>query len=294
MTTNIRGAITALVTPFYQGEVDYASLEKLVAHQLNGKINGLVINGTTAESPTLTWNEVQKIFTTVRAMVGLNFPLILGTGSNSTTKTIELTQKAEALGADAALVVVPYYNKPPQRGLVEHFKAVARASSTPIIAYNVPGRTITAMNIKTIQEISEVKNILGLKEASGQLDFDKELLSVVKKDFVVLSGDDPTYLDFLNIGGAGVISVMTNLFPGKTIQWTELALTGRYSEAVKDFARYKKIIDLMYCEANPIPVKWMLFKQGLLRSAELRLPLMTLDSQFHQTIEQELSGLDLF
>ena len=289
----IRGVISALVTPFVNGEVDYNSLEKLVSYQLENGINGFVINGTTAESPTLKWSEIHKIYSVVRAIVGLNFPLILGTGSNSTEKTIEDTQKAVELGANAALVVVPYYNKPPQRGLVEHFKSVARQSDIPIILYNVPGRTITSMSAATIFELAETKNIMGIKEASGDIKFDQELFAKLKKDFLMLSGDDPTYIDFLNSGGNGIISVMSNLLTKECARWTTLALGGQLNEAQADFKKYQKLIQLMYCEANPIPIKWMLYKKGILKSPELRLPLCTLDEKFHGEITQEMKTLGL-
>lgn len=291
--TDIHGAISALITPFDNGQVDYSSLEKLVAYQLDNGIKGLVINGTTAESPTLKWSEISKIFSVVRAQVGVNFPLIIGTGSNSTEKTIEDTQKGAELGANAALVVVPYYNKPPQRGLVEHFKAVARKSDIPVILYNVPGRTITSMTVETITELSETKNILGIKEASGDIKFDQEIINRVSKNFLMLSGDDPTYIDFLNIGGRGIISVMSNLLTKETVRWTEMVQGGQLSQAQADFKKYQKLIGLMYCEANPIPVKWMLYKKGLIKSPEMRLPLVTLDEKFHNEITAEMKALEL-
>ncbi len=288
MTKKFSGVFSALVTPFHQvngkSEVDYSSLQKLVQYQLDQKINGFVVNGTTGESPTLTKSEVRKIFSVIRAQVGLNFPLILGTGSNSTDKTIEDTKIAEELGADAALVVVPYYNKPPQRGLVQHFKTVARSVDLPIILYNVPGRTIANMSIETIVELSEFKNIVGIKEASGDLKFDVELKSKLKNDFIFLSGDDGTYLDFLNLGGHGIISVMSNLLTAQTVNWTTLVRSGKLSEAQNDFNKYKKLIDSMYVEANPIPLKWMLHKKNLITSAEARLPLCELDQKCHSEI----------
>ncbi len=293
LKSEIRGAITALITPFKNQEVDYASLEKLVHYQLDHGIQGFVINGTTAESPTLTWPEVQKIYSVVRAIVGLKFPLILGTGTNSTTTTIELTKKASELGADAALVVVPYYNKPPQRGLVEHFKLTARASDIPIILYNVPGRTITSLSQESIFELSETKNIIGLKEASGDLSFDEALTNKLKKNFIMLSGDDPTYIDFLRLGGHGIISVMSNLLTEQTARWTKQVLSGEVQQAKDDFKKYSPLIQMMYCEANPIAIKWMLYKADLIASPELRLPLSTLDTKFHSEILQELEKLQI-
>ena len=291
--TDFNGAISALVTPFLNGEVDYASLEKLVAYQLENGIKGFVVNGTTAESPTLTSAEVAKIFAMVRAQAGVNFPLILGTGSNSTAKTIEATKKASELGANAALVVVPYYNKPPQRGLVEHFKAVTKASEVPVILYNVPGRTITGMTVDTVAELAEVKNIIGIKEATGDIKFDQELINRLPKSFLMLSGDDGTYIDFLKLGGKGIISVMSNIITKECSRWTELMLSGKVSDAEADFKKFQKLIGLMYCEANPIPVKWMLYKKGIIKSPEMRLPLVTLDAKFHAEITAEMQAVGL-
>ncbi|MEQ1722232.1 MAG: 4-hydroxy-tetrahydrodipicolinate synthase, partial [Pseudobdellovibrio sp.] len=171
---NYKGAISALATPFLNKSVDYESLKKLVEFQLKNGINGFVVNGTTAESPTLTWAEVEKMYSLVREIAGTRVPVILGTGSNSTDDTIEKTQKAQQMGADAALVVVPYYNKPPQRGLEAHFKAVAESADIPVILYNVPGRTITSMNLETTVALSKVKNIFAIKEASGDIYFDEK------------------------------------------------------------------------------------------------------------------------
>lgn len=293
MISKFKGVFSALVTPFENGQVDYASLEKLVDDQISHGINGLVINGTTAESPTLTSTEVKKIFSVVRALVGVDFPLILGTGSNSTAKTIEQTQMASELGADAALVVVPYYNKPPQRGLVQHFKAVAKSAELPIIMYNVPGRTITAMSVETIQELAEIKNILGIKEASGDIEFDKKLKPILPPQFLFLSGDDGTYIDFLKLGGHGIISVMSNIIPKETVQWTQEVFSGAVSSTEQDFKIYKSLINGMYVEANPIPVKWMLYKKGIIKSPEMRLPLTVLDEKFYASTEKLMKDVGL-
>jgi len=292
MTQKFKGVFTALVTPFENGKVDYTSLEKLVQYQIDNKVNGFVINGTTAESPTLTPEETQMIYSVVRAIVGIEFPLILGTGSNSTAKTIQSTQKAEELGADAALVVVPYYNKPPQRGLVQHFKSIATETSLPIILYNVPGRTITNLSVDSIVELSNQKNIVGLKEASGDLQFDKDIVSNVNKDFILLSGDDGTYLDFLKLGGHGIISVMSNLLAKECVRWTTQAQRGDVAIAEKDFAQYKTAIQSMYVEANPIPIKWMLYKKGIIKSPELRLPLSELDKKYYHELELTLKNIN--
>lgn len=293
MTSTLKGVFSALITPFENGEVDYTSLEKLVDYQVQQGINGLVINGTTAESPTLTSAEVKKIFSLVRAMVGIQFPLILGTGSNSTAKSVEDTKKAAELGADAALVVVPYYNKPPQRGIIQHYKAIAKNSEVPLIMYNVPGRTITSMTAETIWELSEIKNILGIKEASGDISFDQKLKSKLQNDFVFLSGDDGTYIDFLKLGGHGIISVMSNIIPKLTVDWTQAVMSGSVKETETAFQKFKSLIDGMYVEANPIPIKWMLYRKGLIKSPEMRLPLVALDPQLHGATEKLMVDVGL-
>lgn len=289
----INGVISALPTPFYKGEVDYESLEKLVKYQIKNGISGFVVNGTTAESPTLETEEVEKIFQLVKKFAGDSLPVIVGTGSNSTADTISQTKKAKEMGADAALVVVPYYNKPPQRGLEQHFAAVADSAQIPIVLYNVPGRTITGMSVETIQALSRKKNIVGIKEASGDIGFDEKIKSAVASNFILLSGDDPTYLPFLQLGGHGIISVMSNLITAACAKWTKLAVENKYAEAEVDFSRYKEIIQLMYVEANPIPLKWMLYKANIFRSPEMRLPLVSLDEKYYSAIEKQLKTLEL-
>lgn len=287
------GVLSALPTPFLNKKVDYNSLTRLVEFQLKNGINGFVVNGTTAESPTLSWEEVQKIYAHVREISGTRLPIILGTGSNSTENTIEATQKAEALGADAALVVVPYYNKPPQRGLVAHFSEVAKNTKLPLILYNVPGRTITSMGVETILQLACVQNIFAIKEASGDIDFDKNLKAALPSNFIMLSGDDPTYIEFLKLGGRGLISVMSNAITAECLKWTDLGSNQKWAEAEADFIKYKNFIRLMYVEANPIPLKWMLFKMGLFSSDEMRLPLMSLDKKFTEEIGTEMKTLGI-
>lgn len=293
MKFNFNGVISALPTPFYNQQVDYDSLEKLVNYQIKNGIQGFVVNGTTAESPTLTWDEVEKIFKLVKKISQNQRPIILGTGSNSTSATIEYTKKAEQLGADAALVVVPYYNKPPQRGLEKHFTEVAQNTKLPIILYNVPGRTITSMAHPTIQNLSKVENIIGIKEASGDIAFDEKLKKDLPADFVMLSGDDPTYIPFLKLGGVGIISVMSNVITEACVRWTKLAADKQWGKAEEDFSKYTKLISDMYVEANPIPTKWMLNQMGIFKSAEMRLPLVSLDEKFFEPIKTEMKKLGL-
>ncbi len=293
MKNEFKGVITALITPFKNGEVDFLSLQKLIEYQIQGEVDGFVINGTTGESPTLTASEVKEIFIFIRKIVGQSKTLILGTGSNSTITTIKNNELAAECQADAALVVVPYYNKPPQRGLVEHFKIVAEKSKTPILLYNVPGRTITNLSLESVIELSKVKNIVGIKEASGDISFDLKLKNLVNSNFRLLSGDDGTYVDFLKLGGHGIISVMSNIIPFETQRWTKQVQSGILEEAENNFRIYKKFIDSIYIEANPIPVKWMLFKKGIISSPELRLPLTALDTKFIEDVEKTMREIKI-
>jgi 4-hydroxy-tetrahydrodipicolinate synthase len=273
------GVITALVTPFFEGQVDFLSLETLVKDQLRRGVQGFVINGTTGESPTLTKSECEQIFSFIRKKTPSRFPLIVGTGSNSTAKTIEDSKAAEKMGADAVLVVVPYYNKPPQRGLFEHFKAVADEIHIPLILYNVPGRTITSLELETIKKLSEHPNIVGIKEASGNVSFAKQLRAVCGKEFLLLSGDDGTFDAFMEAGGDGVISVASHLIPEVFLQ--------------RKATTHVELIDSLFIEANPIPVKTALALVNLIRSPELRLPLVLPSSSTVERLKAELKSKGL-
>ncbi|WP_413943733.1 4-hydroxy-tetrahydrodipicolinate synthase [Bdellovibrio sp. HCB-162] len=285
---NFKGTFTALITPFKNDKIDYASLDRLLKQQLDGGVDGFVVNGTTAESPTLSSEEVAELFKHIRSFCGDKVPLIIGTGSNSTAKTIEDSKKAEALGGDALLVVVPYYNKPPQRGLYEHFKTVATSVKIPTLLYNVPGRTITSLEAKTIGDLSKVPGIIGIKEASGKIDLEKEIIKACGKDFVMLSGDDGTYVDFLQAGGHGVISVATHVIPKQMVQWRKWALEGQFDKAQADIKKYMDLINLLFVEANPIPVKKALALMGIIESASLRLPMMELTPEHTEKLKAEM------
>lgn len=259
-----KGVITALATPFLKGGIDFDSLGKLVQWQISQGIDGFVIHGTTAESPTVTAAEKKEIFDYVKKKVPASFPLIVGSGTNSTAETIRASQEAEKWGADALLVVVPYYNKPPQRGLFEHFKAVASSVSIPVILYNVPSRTITTLEAETVKKLSEHPNIIGIKEATGDLGFAKQLRSLCGREFLLLSGDDATCDEFQKQGGDGVISVASHLIPAAM----KKLKTSDYSD----------VVDLLFMEANPIPLKRALQLMGIFRSGEMRLPLVELSA----------------
>lgn len=277
----LEGVFTALVTPFKNGEVDWASLKSLVRMQIDGGVQGLVISGTTGESPTISLEETKQIFDFVRGESGGALRLIVGTGSNNTATTIATTKHALSWGAEAALVVVPYYNKPSQRGLLEHYTAIAREGGLPVILYNVPGRTITKLELSTIQKLSEVPGIVAIKEATGDLEFGKSIAQ--STGLLLSSGDDGTCFALAGVGGRGVISVISHLIPKEFSNWMKRAASGESDKVSQEFAaKYGALNDALYIEANPIPVKYALWKMGVIASPELRLPLTALDES-HRT-----------
>ncbi len=285
-----KGIISAIVTPFKKGEVDYTSLKKLIEFQLENDIDGLVVSGTTGESPTLTGEEKESIFRFIKSEVAGQVAVIMGTGTNSTSETMAATKKAEKWGADAALVVVPYYNKPPQEGLYRHYEKVAASTRLPIILYNVPSRTVTSLSVDTIARLSEIPNIIGIKEATGRIDFTEDILKRSAKDFYVLSGDDATYLDLYEAGAEGVISVLSNILPKETKDWAK----DNFSKKVRgEFKEYRKFIDLLFIEANPIPIKMALYWQGLIASPELRLPLVEMSEGAQADLKREMKKLGM-
>lgn len=287
-----KGVFTALITPFKNGAIDYQSLEKLVQFQTKNGVDGFVINGTTAESPNLSHQEISELFKKVRSWAPKSV-LIMGTGSNSTAKTIEDTKKATELGADAVLVVVPYYNKPPQRGLEQHFRAVAQSTKLPVILYNVPGRTITSLDPETVKHIAIEKNVVGIKEATGKVELAEQIIQLCGKNFVMLSGDDGTYVEFLGVGGHGVISVASHILPRQFADWTKWVKEGQLEKARAEIKKYSRLIDLLFVEANPIPVKKACQLMGLIETAELRLPLVELEAKHTETLKEEMKKVGL-
>lgn len=281
------GIITALATPFYKGEVDYESLKKLVQDQLDQGVDGLVVHGTTAESPTTTEDEKEKILEFVAGEVAGQVPIIVGVGSNSTQKTIETIKKNRV--GQGFLVVVPYYNKPPQRGLLGHFQACAEATSLPLILYNVPGRTITTLEVETISRLSQVSNIVGIKEASGDLSFGQQVLQI-PKPFTVLSGDDGTFMELSKLGGEGTISVASHLI-GKEMKSLFLRLKEGETSVTEDYKKYMNLIESIYVESNPIPIKYALYKKGVIRSPEMRLPLVALEESLRPRVDQAMKEI---
>lgn len=288
LVSKFHGVFTALITPFKDNHVDLKSLENLLKNQLDQKVNGFVIHGTTGESSSLTVAEKQKVFEFVQSYVSGQVPLIVGTGTNNTVESIENTKKAKSWGADAALVVVPYYNKPPQRGIFQHFAQIAQRSDFNIFIYNVPGRTITSISADTLGELSQFDQIIGIKEATGNIELLKEMKAKTPKKFIYLSGDDGTYVDFLENGGHGVISVSSHIMLKEMVEWTKLNQRQELDKAKAQAVKYKKLIDLLFVESNPIPVKKALQKMGIIDSAELRLPLVEMENKLVEPLLNEM------
>jgi 4-hydroxy-tetrahydrodipicolinate synthase len=282
-----------LVTPFQDGEVDFDSLGKLLKFQLDQGVNGFVVNGTTAESPTLSRREIWEIFEFVKGESGGQAKLIVGTGSNSTAQTIEFTREAGKWGADAALVVVPYYNKPPQRGMLAHYKEVAKASLMPVIAYNVPSRTVASLEPETVGYLSRVDNMAGIKDATGNMDVLRRIKDVSAKSFALLSGDDGTCVDFCAKGGHGVIGVASHIIGREMGQFIERAQAGDLNADAEYQQKYAEFFKHLYIEANPIPVKMALHWMGLIATPDMRLPLMPLEEKFHKDFKACLNNLGL-
>ncbi len=284
----IAGSMVALVTPMdAQGRLDWDSLSKLVDFHLQEGTHAIVAVGTTGESATLDYEEHIKVIEHVVKQVNGRIPVIAGTGANSTREAVELTRNAKRAGADACLLVTPYYNKPTQEGLYQHFKHVAETVDIPQILYNVPGRTACDMLADTVVRLSMVPNIIGIKEATGNLERAKDIISRVDSDFLVLSGDDPTAVELILLGGKGNISVTANVAPRAMADLCNAALNGEaeLARAIND-----KLMPLhknLFLEANPIPVKWALHEMGLMPEG-IRLPLTWLSATCHEPLRQAL------
>lgn len=268
-----KGAFTALVTPFKDGEVDEAALRRLIEFQVRNAINGLVPCGTTGESATLTYEEHDRVIELTIEAAGKRVPVVAGTGSNSTAETVMLTKHAQKAGADAALLITPYYNKPTQQGLFEHYKKVASEVSIPLILYNVPGRTGVNMLPETVARLSEIKNIVGVKEATGDLKQVSDVIEFSREGFIVLSGDDFTTLPLMSVGGHGVISVTSNIAPKEVSDMVRFFNSGDVAGARRLHYRLEPLHRAMFIETNPVPVKTALALMGMMEE-EFRLPLV--------------------
>ena len=289
------GSLVALVTPMNSdGDVDYDSLDKLIEWHIKEGTNGIVSVGTTGESATVNFEEHIEVISHTVNYVDKRIPVIAGTGANSTSEALDLTLESKKVGADYALLVTPYYNKPNQNGLIQHYTKIADTVDIPQILYNVPTRTACDLHPDTAMILSKHQNIVGIKEAVNDPQRFKELISISKsnKTFRVYSGDDPSFLQFLKEGGHGVISVAANVIP-KAISNICLAIRDENPESANEInKKYSELYDLLFIESNPIPVKWILFKMGLIKNF-LRLPLVRLDKKYEENIMSEMLKLNL-
>jgi 4-hydroxy-tetrahydrodipicolinate synthase len=273
MRRSFQGSIVALVTPFRDGRVDEAKLRELVELHVGNGTDGLVPSGTTGESPTLSHDEHKRVVEIVVEAARGRIPVIAGTGSNSTAEAIDLTTHAERAGAQGALIVSPYYNKPTQQGLYEHFKAISEATALPILVYNIQGRTAVNVETDTLARLArDCKNIVGVKEASGSLDQMTQVILACGPDFTVLSGDDSLTLPLMSVGGRGVISVIANIVPKDVAEMTHAALGGDWKRARELHLKLFPLCRAVVIETNPIPIKEAMALMGMILP-EYRLPL---------------------
>jgi 4-hydroxy-tetrahydrodipicolinate synthase len=280
--------LTAMVTPFKEnGEVNYEQAKKLALALLDSGSDGLVLAATTGESPTLSWEEEMQLFTEVKSAVGGRGSIVAYTGSNSTSEAVEATKGAEKIGVDACLLVVPYYNKPTQEGLYQHFKTIAQSTSLPCILYNVPGRTITNLAAETAIRLSQIDNIIGVKEASGNLGQISKIITEAGKDFFIWSGNDNDTFHILAVGGYGVISVASHLVGKQIKEMMDNFLSGKTNEAARIHNHLLPLIDALFIVSNPIPLKYALNQIGF-NVGKPRLPLVEPDEKSAAIIRETL------
>ena len=287
------GSSVALITPMFDdGEVDYSSLENLIDFHIDAGTSSIVSVGTTGESATVGVTEHLHLIKRTIEHAAKRIPVIAGTGANSTSEAIELTKEAKSLGADACLLVTPYYNKPTQEGLYQHFKLIAETVDIDQLLYNVPGRTAVDMSVDTTLRLAEIDNIIGIKDATGNLSVIKQLVERCPEDFLLLTGDDATALDFILCGGHGGISVTANIVP-KELQKVYLSAMSGQTDLAKELnKKLENLHDHLFLEANPIPVKWALHKMGKCHKG-IRLPLLLLSEEYQSVISTDLEKLGL-
>lgn len=287
-----RGSITALVTPFRNGKVDEAAFTRFVDWQITEGTHGLVPVGTTGESPTLDYDEHKRVIELTVSTAKKRVPVIAGTGSNSTDEAVELSQYAEKVGADAVLIVTPYYNKPNQEGLYQHFKAINDAINIPIVIYNIPGRSIVDMSVATMARCYELKNIVGVKDATANLARPSQTRALLGPEFCQLSGEDATALGFMAHGGAGCISVASNVAPRLCAEFQNACMAGDFKKALALQDRLMPLHEVLFIETNPSPVKYAVSRVGF-GTADVRLPMVPLSEASRRAIDKVLSDLDL-
>ncbi len=285
--------LTAMVTPFNEkGAVDYEQAKKLALALLNSGSEGLVVVGTTGESPTLIREEELRLFAEVKSTVGEKGTVIAGTGSNSTAEALATTKGAERVGVDGCLLVVPYYNKPTQEGLYQHFKAIAQSTSLPCILYNVPSRTVTNLSAETTIRLSKIDNIIGVKEASGNLEQITKIISGTRDDFLVWSGNDSDTLPMLALGGYGVISVASHLVGKQISEMIYSFVSGKTDEAAKIHRHLLPLVNALFVVSNPIPVKYAVNHVGF-NVGKPRLPLVEPDEKTATLIKDTLQNYQI-
>ncbi len=290
---NFGRVLTAMVTPFTEeGEINYDEAARLADYLVTHGSDGLVVCGTTGESPTLSWQEEYELFRVVREAVGGRAKVIAGTGSNSTREAIEATKKAAQLGLDGSLQVVPYYNKPSQAGLYEHFKAIAQASDLPIMLYNIPGRTGVSLQPETVAKLAELETIVAIKEASGIMDVVSEIRRLTPPHFSIYSGDDSLTLPILSLGGRGVVSVASHLVGPQLQELIQSYARGQHEQALAYHLRLLPLFKVLFIETNPVPIKAALAMQGW-QVGQVRSPLAPLQANSLQTLRQVLQEMGL-
>ena len=284
----IKGSIVAIVTPMHpDGSLDFDGLRKLIDWHIAEGTDSIVIVGTTGESPTVSMEEHCELIKVAVEHTAKRIPIIAGTGGNSTAEAIELTAFAKKVGADASLQVVPYYNRPTQEGMYLHFKTIAEAVDLPVILYNVPGRTVADMSNETILRLAQVKGIVGVKDATGNIARGTDLIRLAPKSFAVYSGDDATAIALMLYGGAGNISVTANVAPRDMHELCVAAMSGNIARAVELNNKLLPLHNKLFVEPNPVPVKWAMQEMGLIPSG-MRLPLAPLGESFHDTVRAAL------
>jgi len=284
----IRGSIPAIVTPMHEdGSLDLPAFRKLIDWHVEEGSNGLVVVGTSGESATLSVEEHVLMVKTAVDHAAKRFPIIAGAGGNSTSEAVELARAAKEVGADATLQVVPYYNKPTQEGMYQHFRKIAESVDLPVILYNVPGRTVADMNHDTVIRLASVPGIIGVKEATGNIDRAANLIKEAPEHFAIYSGDDPTAIALMLLGGHGNISVTANVAPRAMSELCRAALAGDAITARKIHLSLLSLHKNMFCESNPIPAKWALTALGRMESG-IRLPLTPLDARYHDVVRDAL------
>ncbi len=282
--------LTAMVTSFNEeGKVDYEQTKKLALALLNSGSDGLVVSGTTGESPTLSREEKLRLFTEVKSAVGERGAVIAGTGSYNTAESLELTKEAERIGVDACLLVVPYYNKPTQAGLYQHFKTIAQGTSLPCIIYNVPARTVVNLSADTVIKLSQIDNIIGVKEASGNLDQIAKIISGAKDGFLIWSGNDNDTFSIIALGGYGIISVASHLVGNQIKKMIDSFISGKVTEAANIHRRLLPLVNALFIVSNPIPLKYALNHVGF-NVGKLRLPLTEPDEKSAAFIKDTLKN----